>query len=176
MVNIHLKQVVIVLLLVYLFYRLFIVPFIPFVICIINLIKVREIKKMQNTVIIKITQKKEDKNIYLTIVIFIILLLFELFVFKIELLLQLLALIIFIDICLLLITPIVYNKINGFYEDFFVYNEKINYDKIHSWKRMEESKTISFLFNSGLRYDLSMGDNYNECIRLIIRKNIKEEI
>ena len=173
MYNIDFRQIVGLLITGYLLYKFIGKPIIGLIIVSSNAANIINIKKNNTSIIIEIPdQEKTKKNIaeiVSTIILFIILLVAMRNIY---------ALVIaagFLSIVVESITPRIYKKINGFYSEYLVFNKKIPYRKIHSWKRVEDNKTISFLGMDGLRFDVFMGTNYEKCVIYLYEQKIKEE-
>jgi hypothetical protein len=172
--SIDFRQVVMFLIAVYFIYKFIGRPIIRLIIVMINTIKILKLKRMNEPVIIQIPYHKEMKQNIVEIISMIFLFILIIFIFK-----SIYAIVIgagLLTIVFEIITPILYKKINGFYSEYIVFNKIIPYKKIHSWKRIEDKKAISFLGMDGIRFDFVMGKNYSQCISFLNIKELREEI
>ncbi|HHX78335.1 MAG TPA: hypothetical protein GX695_01095 [Acholeplasmataceae bacterium] len=149
-------------------------PIIGLIVVLSNVINIINIRKTNTSVIIKIPyQEKEKRNI---VEIFSMILLFLLIFIVFKSFYALVIIAGLVTITLEIITPRIYKNINGLYSEYIIFNKKISFNKIHSWKRVESNKTISFLGMDGLRFDVFMNNEFNKCIEFLNEKDLKEEI
>jgi hypothetical protein len=85
--------------------------------------------------------------------------------------------IILMTFCLLTTTVILSNNlyinINGIYKNGIIFNEYIKWDRIHSYKWLDD-ETISFLKKEGSRIDFNKIKNKDKIIETIRENNILE--
>ncbi len=171
---VDLRQIVFLLIAVYFVYKFIGKPIIGLVLSLTNVLSILRISKNKPAIIIKFpNQEKVKRNVAeilsMVLLFFLILLMFKSY-YAIVILAGLLTT--FTEI----VTPIIYNKYNGIYPDYIVINKKYMLTSIHSWKKIESNKSLSFLGKNGLRFDVYVGHEYDKSIDYLNSNNIPEEI
>jgi hypothetical protein len=159
--------------LLFIFARWLILP-VFFLINLINIIKHKNYLKMAGECIILKQVKKTSKILRISEILFIIFVIFGFYRLIIK---KEWTFIYEIFFCLFLITILIstnlYRKINGIYKNAIIFNEYLSWNKIHSYKWINE-ETISFLLKNGNRIDFDKIINKEKIIEIIKDNKIIE--
>lgn len=174
MMEVNIRLVIFILIALFFIYRLIGKPIIGIIFLFNDLLSLNSAKKKNASIIIKLPEQKKIKINYAEIIASIIILVVFITFYR-----SLYAL----GVCIGLLTvffrlalPRIYKNINGLYREYIILDKIIKYENVHSWKRIDIIKTISFLQNNGIRFDIFMGNEFNKSIDFLNSMNVKEEI
>ena len=147
------------------------IPPVFLIINIKNIINYKNYLKTAGECIILKQSKKFPKIFIIFYIVVILFLFFELILTKKWV--YILAIIFFLFFITTNISINLYSNINGIYKNAIIFNEYLSWEKIHSYKWIN-NETISFLLKNGNRIDFDKIINKEKIIEIILDNKIME--